>query len=115
MESNVLLFITVPAVGLVATQWAVINWSQAQFAREGITDNKYTYRCVLASNLYHVDLLFRVVQMSLLLLRLVLPLMRGRTHISNWSSTSLDFALAILISCVFTIDPGCSARWPSPF
>jgi hypothetical protein len=45
MESNVLLFLTVPALGLVATQWAVINWSKVQFAREGITDQNYTYRC----------------------------------------------------------------------
>ncbi len=42
-----LLHINVPAIGLVATQWAVINWSKAQFAREGITDSTYMYRCGL--------------------------------------------------------------------
>ena len=47
MGGNVLVHIAIPALGMVATHWAVISWSKDQVARESFFDAKYVYRCPL--------------------------------------------------------------------
>ena len=47
MGGNVLVHIAIPALGMVATHWAVVSWSKDQVARESYFDAKYVYRCCL--------------------------------------------------------------------
>jgi hypothetical protein len=44
MEGNVLIHAAVPALGMVATHWAVVCWSKQQVKRESFYDVKYIYR-----------------------------------------------------------------------
>ena len=46
MRGNVLVHVKVAALGLNATQWAVISWAQSQKERETVADRKYIFRCV---------------------------------------------------------------------
>ena len=54
MGGNVLVHIAIPALGMVATHWAVISWSKDQVARESFFDAKYVYRCPLLLGLSRV-------------------------------------------------------------
>ena len=51
MRGNVLVHVKVPALGLNATQWAVISWAQSQKERETVSDRKYIFRCALLCTL----------------------------------------------------------------
>ena len=42
-----LVHIAVPALGMVATHWAVVCWSKSQILRETFYDLKYIYRRAL--------------------------------------------------------------------
>ena len=44
MEGNVLIHAAIPALGMVATHWAVVGWSKQQMKRESLYDLKYIYR-----------------------------------------------------------------------
>ena len=44
MEGNVLVHVAIPALGMVATHWAVVCWSKLQTTRESVYDLKYIYR-----------------------------------------------------------------------
>jgi len=44
MGGNVLIHTAVPALGMVATHWAVVCWSRQQVKRESFYDVKYIYR-----------------------------------------------------------------------
>lgn len=46
MDGNVMVHIAIPALGMVATHWAVVCWSKSQIRRESLYDLKYIYRCV---------------------------------------------------------------------
>ena len=45
MGGNVLVHVAIPALGMVATHWAVVSWAKSQVVRETIYDAKYIYRC----------------------------------------------------------------------
>lgn len=45
MSGNVMVHVAVPALGMVATHWAVVSWSKIQVQRESVYDLKYIYRC----------------------------------------------------------------------
>ncbi len=52
MGGNVLIHAAVPALGMVATHWAVVCWSRQQVKRESFYDVKYIYR-YLSSHLHN--------------------------------------------------------------
>ena len=44
MGGNVLLHVSAPDLGLVASHWAVVSWARAQTQRRSVYDAKYIYR-----------------------------------------------------------------------